>query len=166
MPYATVEETVTRTRRVRICARCRRQIDSNVDSKNLPQAGSLIGSLGASYGASVVAGTLLGPIGMIGGAIAGSFAGAHAGAKAGTKASEIMEEQNSHPYCPECQVIITKEEQARGGGYTLGGGDRTDNNPMEFLKRVSGSIRDTVEQQKQRFQGTQEPKKDGYNDKW
>lgn len=167
MPFATVEETVTRTRRVRICARCRRQIDSNVDPNNLPRAGSLIGSLGASYVASGVAGAVLGPVGMVGGAIAGAFAGGHTGAKAGTKASEIMQDHgDSKPYCPECQVIITKEEQARGGGGTIENGD---NNPMEFLRRVSGSIRDTVEQQKQRFQGNGSNENNGnneYNDKW
>ncbi|CAJ1934952.1 unnamed protein product [Cylindrotheca closterium] len=165
MPYATVEETVTQTRRVRICARCHRQIGSNADLKNLSRAGSLIGSLGTSYGASVMAGAVLGPVGMIGGAIAGSFAGAHAGAKVGTKASEMAEDNKSQPYCPECQAIITKEEQARGVGRTTGesGGE---NNAMEFLKRVSGSIRDTVEQQKQRFQGNEKNQKNEYNDKW
>ena len=106
-----------------------------------------------------MAGAVLGPVGMIGGAIAGSFAGAHAGAKAGTKASEMVEDNDSQPYCPECQVIITKEEQARGGGTNENG----ENYAMGFLRRVSGSIRDTVEQQKQRFQGNE---KNEYNDKW
>lgn len=145
MPYTTVKETVTQTRRIRICARCRCQLPFS-DSNNLPRAGSLIGSLGASIGASALAGAVLGPVGVIGGAIAGSFAGAHAGVKAGSKANEIMEEKyQSQPYCSECQAILAKEDQARSGRNT------GDNDPTQFLKRVSENILDAVEQQKQRF---------------
>jgi len=139
MPYTTVKETVTQTRRIRICERCRHQLSFD-DSNNLPRAGSLIGSLGACMGAGALVGAVLGPVGMIGGAIAGSFAGAQAGAKAGTKANEIMEEKyHSQPYCSECQAILAKEDQARGGNIG-------DNNPTQFLKRVSGNIWGAVEQ--------------------
>jgi len=66
MAFETVNENVTRQRRIRVCERCRREIKDIANRQNYQTAGSLGGSLGGSIGASALAGAVLGPIGMIG----------------------------------------------------------------------------------------------------
>jgi phage tail tape-measure protein len=113
MPFETRTEKVIQERRIRVCARCRREIGDADNRGKFQMAGSMGGSLAGSMGASRALGAVLGPIGMIGGAIAGSLAGSKAGVKAGDKACELSD-QNIDQYCSNCRKIMSEGNEKKG----------------------------------------------------
>ena len=129
MPYETVQEKVVRTKRVRVCARCRCRLPSTTgDRQTMNTVGGVGGSLGASLGGSILLGSVLGPVGAIGGAIAGSLAGARAGRTASDKLADAVESSRAtaNDLCESCQSLGTNSSSNNGGGsgQVLGGGQR------------------------------------------
>lgn len=124
MPYENVQEKVVRTKRVRVCARCRSRLpETGGDRQTMNTVGGVSGSLGASLGGSMLLGSVLGPVGAIGGAIAGSIAGARAGRNASNKLADAVESRDTaDDLCESCRSIGTYNN--RGGGQALGGGNR------------------------------------------
>mmetsp|Transcript_13761 Transcript_13761/g.37668 ORF Transcript_13761/g.37668 Transcript_13761/m.37668 type:complete len:260 (-) Transcript_13761:114-893(-) len=123
MPFETVNEQVVRERRVRVCARCRRQLPEVVQHRGAYQTGgSIAGSLGGSVGGSMLAGAVLGPVGAIAGAIGGAVAGSRAGAAASGGICDAAE-YAADDLCPDCKSTPSRPTgQKQWGGGRLGDG--------------------------------------------
>lgn len=120
MPFETVHETYVRQKRVKVCARCHRQLPETVKHRGAYNAGgSIAGSFGGSIVGSRVVGGLLGPVGALAGAIGGAMAGSRAGATASNSICDAVEATGGE-VCPECRAAGT----ARAAGSTNWGGGR------------------------------------------
>jgi len=127
MPFETVDETVTRQRRIRVCERCRRQLPDKVQNRGAYNTGgSIAGSLGGSMVGSAVLGEVLGPVGMIGGLIGGAMAGSRAGAAASNAACDGVESM-ADGLCDACKTDASRRPSgtADWGGGRLGDGSST-----------------------------------------
>mmetsp|Transcript_33099 Transcript_33099/g.77461 ORF Transcript_33099/g.77461 Transcript_33099/m.77461 type:complete len:320 (-) Transcript_33099:64-1023(-) len=121
MPHEVVNEQVWQQRRVRICARCRRELPPVVQHRGAYNtAGSVAGSLGTSMGGSMLLGAALGPVGAIGGAIGGAIVGSRAGAAASQGVCDAVE-STADDLCDDCKAASSKATPARDwGGGRLG----------------------------------------------
>lgn len=116
MPFETVNEPAIRQRRIKVCKRCRRQIEEKVQHRGAySTAGSIGGSLGTSMAGSMVLGRVLGPVGAIGGAIGGAIVGSRAGAAASDTICDAVETTGGD-LCDACQAAPAPKAQNWGGG--------------------------------------------------
>lgn len=120
MPYDTVDDHVVVQRRVRVCARCRRQMPDVVQNRGAYNTvGSVGGSLGSSMGGSMLLGSVLGPVGAIGGAIGGAIVGSRAGAAASDGICNAVE-ATADDVCEQCKATPYSGGQQNWGGGRLG----------------------------------------------
>ena len=104
MPVEHVNEQVWTQRRVRVCAKCRRELPDVVKHRGAYNtAGSVAGSLGTSMGGSMLLGTVMGPVGAIGGAIGGAIVGSRAGAAASDGVCNAVE-NSAQDLCDQCKA--------------------------------------------------------------
>ncbi|OLP87426.1 hypothetical protein AK812_SmicGene31346 [Symbiodinium microadriaticum] len=125
MPFETVNEQYVRERKVLVCERCRRPMDTSVQHRDAYQTGgSIAGSLGGSVGGSMLAGAVLGPVGALAGAIGGAIAGSRAGAAASEGICDAVDSSGTQlcNVCKEAANVRQMGHQNWGGGR-LGSGD-------------------------------------------
>ncbi|CAD7956832.1 unnamed protein product [Amoebophrya sp. A25] len=146
--YMTVQQQVTVSHQVKVCAQCGKRLPDAVENRGAYRTGaSLGGSLASSYGGSMVgaaAGTAVFPgVGTMVGALAGAIGGAVGGSMAGAAASDTIcdtVEAYSDFLCEDCRAkedarIARNQENAnssstssapkagiQGGSYVLGDG--------------------------------------------
>ncbi|CAE7704974.1 unnamed protein product [Symbiodinium pilosum] len=119
MPFETVNEQYVRQRKVLVCERCRRPMDTSVQNRDAYQTGgSIAGSLGGSVGGSMLAGAVLGPVGALAGAIGGAIAGSRAGAAASEGICDAVDSTGSQicNACKEAANVRQMGHQNWGGG--------------------------------------------------
>mmetsp|Transcript_91540 Transcript_91540/g.112103 ORF Transcript_91540/g.112103 Transcript_91540/m.112103 type:complete len:282 (-) Transcript_91540:67-912(-) len=128
MPFDTVNEQYVRERKILVCERCRRPMDSAVQNRQAYQTGgSIAGSLGGSVGGSMLAGAVLGPVGALAGAIGGALAGSRAGAVATDGICDAVDSTGSQ-ICNSCKEAAATRPAGyqNWGGGRLGAGDASD----------------------------------------
>lgn len=128
MPFESVNEQYVRQRKVLVCERCRRPMDSAVQNRQAYQTGgSIAGSLGGSVGGSMLAGAVLGPVGALAGAVGGALAGSRAGAAASEGICDAVDSTGSQ-ICNSCKEAATTRQAGyqNWGGGRLGAGEASD----------------------------------------